>query len=89
MAMKALNFKLDESKVNEIKLIASVFHMTMTEVINEALNQYIPEMKADPLYRLTANVENASAEETQEILAEIENLSEEDLEIAKVKKFRA
>ncbi len=88
MAMKALNFKLDESRVNEIKLIASVFHMTMTEVINEALNQYIPEMKADPLYRLTANVENASAEETQEILAEIENLSEEDLEIAKVKKLR-
>lgn len=38
-------------------------------------------------YRLTVNVEDANPEETAEILATIEDLSEEDLEIVSSKEF--
>ena len=87
MAAKAVNLKLDESRIMDIKHVASVFHMTMTDVINEALDAYIPKMKQDPFYRLTANVEEASNAESLEILSEIDDLSDEDLEITTVKHF--
>ena len=36
-------------------------------------------IKMDPYYRLTANVMDASPEETEEILSEIESMSDDDL----------
>ena len=81
MATKAINLKLDENKLFDLKHVASVFHMTMTDVVNEALDAYLPTMKDDPFYKLTANIEDASKEESAEILAEIEGLTDEDLEI--------
>ncbi len=84
MATRAVNLKLDENRVIDLKQVAAVFHMTMTDVINEALDAYLPTMKQDPFYRLTANVEEASKEESEEILAEIDNLKDDDLEIATV-----
>lgn len=87
MASKAINLKLDEERIMDVKQVASVFHMTMTDVINEALDAYLPIMKADPFYRLTANVKDASQSENAEILSEINNLTDDDLEIATVKRF--
>ena len=87
MAVKAMNFKLDEDRILDIKSVASVFNMTVTDVITEALSEYVQKMKQDPFYRLTVNVENASAEETEEILNEIEGLSDDDLQISTVRKF--
>ena len=84
MATRAVNLKLDENRVIDLKQVAAVFHMTMTDVINEALDAYLPSMKQDPFYKLTANVEEASKEESEEILAEIDNLKDDDLEIATV-----
>ncbi len=84
MATRAINLKLDENRVIDVKRVASVFHMTMTDVINEALDAYLPTVKQDPFYRLTANVEEASKEESEEILEEIDSLSNEDLKIASV-----
>lgn len=88
MASKAINLKLDEERIMDVKQVASVFHMTMTDVINEALDAYLPTMKADPFYRLTANVKDASESETAEILSEIEGLSDDDLEITTAKRFK-
>ncbi len=87
MATKAINLKLDETRVFDIKQVASVFHMTITDVINEALDDYLPKMKQDPFYKLTSNVKEASKDETEEILSEIEGLSDQDLEISTVKHF--
>jgi hypothetical protein len=83
MATKAINLKLEEKRVVDIKRVAAVFHMTMTDVINEALDSYLHTVKQDPFYRLTANVEEASKEESAAILSEVENLSDDDLEIIK------
>ena len=87
MAVKAMNFKMDEAEILDMKNVASVFHMTVTDVIKEAVREYVDKMKNDPFYRLTANVEDASAEETAEILDEIKGLSDDDLTISSARRF--
>ena len=87
MAIKALNFKMEESDILDMKQVAGVFHMSVTDLIKNAVKQYITELKNDPFYRLTANVEAASEEATEEILAEIESLSDDDLTISSTKTF--
>jgi hypothetical protein len=82
MATRAMNFKMDESDVLELKQVASVFSMTVTDVIKEAVREYVGKMKNDPFYRLTANVQEASPEETAETLAIIDSLSDDDLAIS-------
>ena len=59
----------------------------MTDLIKEAIVEKLTALKKDPFYRLTACVEEASAEETEEILADIESLSDDDLTIAATKRF--
>ena len=87
MSTRGMNFKMDEAESSAIREVASVFHMTMTDVVREAVREYIERLKADPFYRLTANVEDASADESAEILAEIESMSDEDLKITTKKEF--
>ena len=81
MATRAMSFEMDESDVLELEQVASVFGMTVTDVIKEAVREYVRKMKEDPFYRLTASVQEASAEETAEILGIIERLSNDDLTI--------
>ena len=87
MALKVMNFKLDEDRIHELKSVASVFNMTITDVISEALSEYIQKLKKDPFYRLAVNVENASTEETGKILDEINSLTDDDLQISAIRKF--
>lgn len=88
MALKAMNLKLEESRIFDVKSVASLFHKTITEVVNEALEEYLANIKKDPFYRLAANIKNASEGESKEILSQIEMLSNEDLQIARVSKFK-
>ena len=81
MATRAMSLEMDESDVLELEQVASVFGMTVTDVIKEAVREYVAEMKEDPFYRLTTSVQEASAEETAEILGIIERLSDDDLTI--------
>ena len=87
MAARALNFKMDESIITDMKDVAGVYHMSMTDLIKEAIMEKLAALKSDPFYRLTARVEEASAEEIEEILADIESLSDDDLSIATTKRF--
>lgn len=87
MATKALNFKMDEADILDMKHVASVFNMSVTDLIKNAVREYLAELKSDPFYRLTVNVQDASDEESTEILAEIEGLSDDDLTIASTKHF--
>ncbi|MBR2765656.1 MAG: hypothetical protein IKE03_06720 [Blautia sp.] len=87
MATKAMNFKMDEAEILDMKHVASVFNMSVTDLIKNAVKEYIAELKTDPFYRLTANVQDASDEESREILNEIEELSDDDLTIVSTKRF--
>lgn len=86
MAVKAINFKLGDERINEIKKVANVFRITMTDVVNEALDAYLEEKKKDPFYRLTCNVEDICENEGEEILNALNSMSDDDLKIASVKR---
>lgn len=51
--------------------------------------EVIKNLRKNPFYRLTANVQEATAEESKEILEEIEGLTDDDLTIASTKRFTA
>ena len=87
MAAKALNFKMDEMEIADIKHVATVYHKSITDVIKEGIREYVQKLKADPFYRLTANVEEADAEETAEILGAIDSLTDDDLSISQTRQF--
>lgn len=87
MATRALNFKMDDADIIDMKHVAGVFNMSVTDLVKNAVRAYISELKRDPFYRLTANVEEVSAGESEEILAEMEGLSDDDLSIASTKRF--
>jgi NACalpha-BTF3-like transcription factor len=87
MAAKALNFKMDEAEIMDMKKVAGVFHMSVTDLVKNAVKEYVTELKKDPYYRLTANMQDASAEESEEILSAIEGLSDDDLAIVSAKRF--
>ena len=88
MATKAIHFKMDETDILDMKYVASIFNMTLTDVIQEAVREYVDKVKKDPFYRLAAHVQDASAEESVEILAELEKLSDDDLTIASSKQLQ-
>ncbi|MBR4424648.1 MAG: hypothetical protein IKS66_01735 [Oscillospiraceae bacterium] len=87
MASKVLNFKMDEAEILDLKQVAGVFHLSVTELVREAIRAYLLEMKQDPFYRLTAQVQEASPEESEEILGELDRMTDEDLRIASSKRF--
>ena len=87
MATKALNFKMDEADINDMKRVAGVFNISVTDLVKQAVKEYIEELKNDPFYRLTVNVEDASAEETEEIFAEIDRMNDDDLSITSTRHF--
>ena len=87
MAMKMMNFKMDEADIADMKTVANVYNMSVTDLIRGALKEYLAELKRDPFYRLTANVEDASPEESNEILTAVSELSDDDLSISAVKRF--
>ena len=89
MATRAMNVKLEESTILALKKAASVYNLTMTEIIKEALDEYLEKLQNDPFYRLTANVEEASEEESAEILSELDELTDDDLTISSKKCFEA
>ena len=78
---------MEETEILDMRKVASVFNMTLTDVVREAVKEYIEKMKKDPFYRLTVNVEDASAEESAEILTEIDRLTDDDLSIASEKQI--
>ena len=87
MATRALNFRMDEKEMLDLKKVASVFNVSMTDLVKDAIREHVTKLKKDPFYKLTANVEDASEEETEEILGEIENMTDDDLSIASAKRI--
>lgn len=53
----------------------------------KAMDEYLSKMKRDPFYRLTVNVEDADSDESDEILSELDSLSDDDLTISSKKDF--
>ena len=89
MATRAMNVKMDEDTILAVRKAASVYNLTITEIVKEALDEYLEKLQNDPFYRLTVNVEQASEEESAEILGELDALTDDDLTISSKKTFEA
>lgn len=87
MATKMITFKMDEAEIDEMKYVADVFDMTTTDLIKDSVRAYIKALKSDPIYKLTSNIEDASTEESEELLGIINNMSDDDLKIVKTERF--
>ena len=87
MASKVMNFKMDETEIMDMKKVAAIFNISVSDMIREAIKEHIGKLKKDPFYRLTVNVEDATPEENEEILAAIDALADDDLEIVSSKEF--
>ena len=87
MALKAMNFKMDEADILDMKHVAGVFNMSVTDLIKNAVKEYLVVLKNDPFYRLTANVQDASKEESEEIRSVIDEMTDDDLAISSTKRF--
>ena len=89
MATRAMNVKMYEDTILAVRKAASVYNLTITEIVKEALDEYLEKLQNDPFYRLTVNVEQASEEESAEILGELDTLTDDDLTISSKKTFEA
>ena len=87
MATKLLNIKMDESDIAEIKKVAGIYNITVTDLIKNAVTDYLVDLRNDPYYRLTVSVEEASDDEQKEILEEVRSLSPDDLSISSRKRL--
>lgn len=79
--LKSINLRLEENTIQEIKELGKIYHKNMTELLREAIESFIQEKKNNIYYKLTTNIEACSQEETNEIMAELANLKDEDLEL--------
>lgn len=89
MTIKALSFRTDEKEIADIKKAASMFKMSVAELIREAVREYIDSRKTaqqrkEEFFRRLENVEEASPEESAEILAMIDSLTEDDMQVVRV-----
>ncbi len=89
MTMKALSFRTDEKEIADIKKAASTFNMSVAGLIREAVREYIDSRKTaqqrkEEFFRRLENVEEASPEESAEILAMIDSLTEDDMQVVRV-----
>lgn len=87
MTTRAMNLRMDEREIADVKEIASVFNMSMTDVFKEAIREYVDKVKRDPFYRLTINVADADAQESAEILSALNDMTDDDLSIASSKRL--
>lgn len=86
MTVKALSFRTDESEIAKIKKAASMFQMSVAGLMREAVKDYIERRQKERFFESLKNVEEASPEESAEILEMIENMTDDDWETVSFKK---
>ena len=84
MAVQALS----PEEIADMKNTAAVFKMSAADFVRNAVREYTKQKKQEPFYRLTANIEEADPEESAEILALIDSMTEDDWETVRVDHFR-
>ena len=82
MAVPALN----SDEILALKKLAKLCRMSMADLVRIILREQIEDKHETP-HRITVEVEEADPEESAEILALIDNMTEDDHEIVRVHKL--
>jgi len=80
-----LNFNSDEIAV--IQKVAALSQMSVADFLRNAIKEYTEQKQKEIMNTRRINVEKASPEESAELLALIDRMSEEDHEIMSVHKI--
>ncbi len=84
--MKTMSVKLDEKMIHEIKKISSIFGISYSDFIRNAVEKAISEKQKDFMYRMS-DVPHATDEEEEEIMSALSELNDEDLQVARIEKI--
>lgn len=84
--MKTLNFKIEEDLLKEFKDTVKQFHGNASGIMRELIRDYIKEKQNDVYYKLT-NYSETTQEEANEIMKELNSLTDEDLEMETMEVF--
>lgn len=79
--MKAISLRLDENMLQEIKEVSNIYNIPSSELIRKGIEMILKEKKSEAYYRLTANIQEATEEETKEIMDKLNSYTDKDLEI--------
>lgn len=79
--MKAISLRLDESMLQDIKDVSSVYNIPTSDLIRKGIEMILKSKKSEAYYRLTANIPTGTEEETKEIIDRLNKYTDDELEI--------
>lgn len=79
---KTMSIKLEKKLFEEVKKISSVFNITCSEFIRNAIKKELEEKKNDFIVKLS-DVPFCDDNEEKELVNILNNLTEEDLSVSK------
>ncbi len=85
--MRNMSVKFEDSVILELKKISSIFNISYSDFIRDAVKKAIEEKQSDFMYRMS-NVPYASEEEEKDIIMELSKVSNEDLKIVKTERIK-
>jgi len=66
--MKAISLRLDEQTLQDIKKVSSIYNIPTSDLIRKGIKMILEAKKSEAYYRLTADIEETTQKETDEII---------------------
>ena len=79
--MKAISLRLDEQTLQDIKKVSSIYNIPTSDLIRKGIKMILEAKKSEAYYRLTADIEEATQKETDEIIERLNKYNDDELEI--------
>lgn len=79
--MKAISLRLDENMIRELKEVSNIYNIPTSDLIRKGIKMILNAKKSEAYYRLTANIQEGTVEETKEIMEKLNSYTDEELEI--------
>lgn len=80
--MKAISLRLDEQTLQDIKKVSSIYNIPTSDLIRKGIKMILEAKKSEAYYRLTADIEEPTQKETDEIIERLNKYNDDELEIA-------
>ena len=80
--MKAISLRLDEQTLQDIKKVSSIYNIPTSDLIRKGIKMILEAKKSEAYYRLTADIEETTQKETDEIIERLNKYNDNELEIA-------
>ena len=79
--MKAISLRLDEQTLQDIKKVSSIYNIPASDLIRKGIKMILEAKKSEAYYRLTADIEETTQKETDEIIERLNKYNDDELEI--------